>query len=105
MDFALTHIKTDTLRKKYYFPFKAAVGEGFLLVAATGQPHAKFYCDARHPQQDVARDWTRRDGASAHSLRGRPHGQIWLTILLIIVGLGMVVLGNRYKRGLIGTNR
>jgi hypothetical protein len=33
------------------------------------------------PQQDVARDWTRRDGASAHSLRGRPHGQIWLTKL------------------------
>ncbi len=32
-------------------------------------------------------------------------GQLWLTTLLIIAGIAMVVLENRYQRGLIGTKR
>jgi membrane-bound ClpP family serine protease len=32
-------------------------------------------------------------------------GQVWLTVLLMIVGIAMVVLENRYQRGLIGTRR
>jgi membrane-bound ClpP family serine protease len=32
-------------------------------------------------------------------------GQLWLTTLLIIAGVALVVLENRYQRGLIGTNR
>jgi membrane-bound ClpP family serine protease len=32
-------------------------------------------------------------------------GQVWLAALLIIAGFGLVVLENRYQRGLIGTRR
>jgi membrane-bound ClpP family serine protease len=32
-------------------------------------------------------------------------GLLWLTALLMIVGIAMVVLESRYQRGLIGTRR
>jgi membrane-bound ClpP family serine protease len=32
-------------------------------------------------------------------------GQVWLAALLIIAGFALVVLENRYQRGLIGTGR
>ena len=32
-------------------------------------------------------------------------GQLWLTALLMAVGIGMVVLEDRYQRGLMGTRR
>jgi membrane-bound ClpP family serine protease len=32
-------------------------------------------------------------------------GQVWLAVLLMIAGVALVVLENRYQRGLIGTRR
>jgi membrane-bound ClpP family serine protease len=32
-------------------------------------------------------------------------GQVWLAVVLMIVGIALVVLENRYQRGLIGTRR
>jgi membrane-bound ClpP family serine protease len=32
-------------------------------------------------------------------------GQVWLAVLLMMAGIAMVVLENRYQRGLIGMNR
>ena len=32
-------------------------------------------------------------------------GQVWLAVLLMIAGVALVVLENRYQRGLIATKR
>jgi hypothetical protein len=32
-------------------------------------------------------------------------GQLWLAVLLMIVGPALVLLGNRYERGLVGPKR
>jgi hypothetical protein len=70
------------------------------------EPKGSFIAMPDVPQPDVPR-WIGLGGmllvlvlcGSALS------GLLWLTVLLMIAGLALVVLENRYQRGLIGTTR